>query len=101
MTSDKVVAPRLRRFFTSARSLRARAAFSSAAARSSGVRGGRATRGHLGFRWKKGLSGGETSQSRTLSATQIPVYVITNLNILLIVSITLLRVIIWRRLAAA
>ena len=53
MTSDKVVAPRLRRFFTSARSLRARAAFSSAAARSSGVRGGRATRGHLGFRWKK------------------------------------------------
>src|SRR6202451_29042 len=53
MTSVKLGAPRLRRFFTSARSLRALAAFSSAAARSSGVRGGRATRGHLGFRRKK------------------------------------------------
>src|SRR5216683_2013529 len=53
MTSDKVVAPRLRRFLTSARSLRALAAFSKAAARWSGVRGGRATRGHLGFRLEK------------------------------------------------
>jgi hypothetical protein len=94
MTSDKVVAPRLRRFLTSARSLRALAAFSRAAARSSGVRGGRATRGHLGFRREKGLSGGETSQSSTLSATQIPVYVITNLNILLSVCNALLSVII-------
>src|SRR6516164_7863981 len=48
-TAGKVVEPRLRLFLTSARSLRALAAFSSAAARCSGVRGGRATPGHLGF----------------------------------------------------
>jgi hypothetical protein len=57
------------------------------------VRGGRATRGHLGFRRKKGWTGGETSESSTLSATRTSVYVITNLNILLYTHALLLKVV--------
>src|SRR5690606_8802362 len=48
-TSDRETPPCFRRFLTSARSFLALAAFSRAAARCSGVRGGRATPGHLGF----------------------------------------------------
>src|SRR5208282_2073569 len=73
MTSDKLVAPRLRRFFTSARSLRALAAFSSAAARSSGVRGGRATRGHLGFRWKKVCREGKLANHVAFRQRKLPI----------------------------
>src|SRR5690349_25115158 len=73
MTSDKDVAPRLRRFFTSARSLRALAAFSRAAARSSGVRGGRATRGHLGFRWKKVCREGKLANHVPFRQRKLPV----------------------------
>src|SRR5580704_16145978 len=61
-TWGRVVEPCLSRFFTSARSLRALAAFSRAAARCSGVSGGRATRGHLGFRIEKVAPRGETSE---------------------------------------
>src|SRR5580692_4492698 len=61
-TWGRDVAPCFSRFFTSARSLRAWAAFASAAARCSGVRGGRATRGHLGFRIEKVAPRGETSE---------------------------------------
>jgi hypothetical protein len=43
MTADNVVWPYFRRFFTAARVARAAAAFSKAADRCSGVRGGRAT----------------------------------------------------------
>jgi hypothetical protein len=57
------------------------------------VRGGRATRGHLGFRRKKGWTGGETSESSTLSATRTSVYVITNLNILLYTHVLLPKVV--------
>src|SRR3979411_1083966 len=73
MTSDKDVAPRLRRFFTSARSFRALAAFSRAAARSSGVRGGRATRGHLGFRWKKVCREGKLANHVPIGQRKLPV----------------------------
>src|SRR5690606_20333727 len=48
-TSVSEIPPCLRRCLTSARSFLAFAAFSRAAARCSGVRGGRATPGHLGF----------------------------------------------------
>ena len=69
-TWGSVVEPRLRRFLTSARSLRALAAFSRAAARCSGVRGGRATPVHLGFRIEKLASGGETSEFTAPGPTQ-------------------------------
>ncbi len=61
-TCGRLVAACLSLFLISARSLRALAAFSRAAARCSGVRGGRATRGHLGFRIEKLCSRGETSE---------------------------------------
>src|SRR5580704_8989723 len=61
-TAGKVVEPRFRLFLTSARSLRALAAFSRAAARCSGVRGGRATPCHLGFRIENIGSGWESSE---------------------------------------
>src|SRR5450432_1774918 len=61
-TEGRVVKPCLSRFLTSARSLRALAAFSRAAVRCSGVSGGRATRGHLGFRIEKVAPRGETSE---------------------------------------
>src|ERR1017187_8493409 len=63
-TAGRVVEPCLSRFLTSARSLRALAAFSRAADRCSGGSGGRATRGHLGFRIEKVAPRGETSEFR-------------------------------------